>query len=121
MGATEITIPRWHPATVNQLLGGHWSKGHRLKKRDRQMIWAYAQGKPKATGKRLVELTIILKPKQRGSDPDAFFKSLADALVHAGLLKDDNRQGVELAPVAYERGTEADWGTRIRLTDISPP
>ena len=103
---------------MNQLLGGHWSKGHRLKKLDRQMIWAYAQGQPKATGKRRVELTIILKPAQRAADPDAYFKSLADGLVHAGMLTDDNRQGVELTPVTYERGTASDWGTRIRLTDF---
>jgi Holliday junction resolvase RusA-like endonuclease len=120
MAATEIYIPRWHPVTVNQLLRGKWT-AHRLKKADREMVWAYAQGHPKATGKRRVVLTIILKPGQRGADPDAFFKSLADALVQAGLLTDDNRQGVELAPVAYERGTATDWGTRIRLTDLSPP
>jgi hypothetical protein len=40
---------------------------------------------------------------QRAPDPDAFFKSLWDALVHAGMLVDDNRQHVELAPVTFSR------------------
>lgn len=116
----ELFIPRWHPAKVNELLSGHWSRGHKLKKADRQVVWASSLVLPKATVKRRVELTIILKPKQRGGDVDAYFKSALDALKHAGLVVDDNRQGVELAPVAYERGTEREWGTRIRLTDISP-
>ncbi len=114
----EIFIERWHPARLNELMGGHWSKGHKLKKRDRQILWAYAQGKPKATGKRQVELTIILKPRQRAADPDAQWKSTLDALKHAGMIVDDNRQGVELLPVRYKRGTEASWGTIIELWDI---
>jgi Holliday junction resolvase RusA-like endonuclease len=112
----EIRIQRWHPARLNELLGGHWSKGHRLKKRDREMVWAYSQGNPKAEGKRRVELTIVLKRAQRGGDPDSYFKSVCDALKHAGMLVDDNRQGVELAPVRYERGE--DWGTIIRLWNL---
>ena len=114
----EIRIERWHPARLNELMGGHWSKGHKLKKRDRQMIWAFGQGKIKAVEKRRVELTIILRPKQRAADPDAQWKSTLDALKHAGLIVDDNRQSIELMPVAYERGTENDWGTLIRLWDI---
>lgn len=116
--AVEIVIDRWHPARLNQIMGGHWSGGHRLKKRDREMVWAYSRGKPKAPGKRRIETVIVLKPKQRGGDPDAYFKSLCDALKHAGMIVDDNRQGVELMPVRYERGTTERWGTSIRLWDI---
>jgi Holliday junction resolvase RusA-like endonuclease len=116
--AIDIFIERWHPAKLNELMGGHWSKGHRLKKRDREMVWAYSQGEAKATGKRRVELTIILKPKQRAADPDAQWKSPLDALKHAGMIVDDNRQGVELMPVVYLRGTEMSWGTVIRLWNM---
>ena len=119
MSSVELYIPHWHPAPLNALLGGHWSKGHRLKKADRAMIWAYAQGHPKAESKRRVELTIILKKGQRAADPDSQFKSLNDALKQAGLLVDDNRQYVELAPVRYERGSETDWGTRVVLRDAA--
>jgi hypothetical protein len=40
---------------------------------------------------------------QLAPDPNAFFKSLCDTLVHAGALVDDNRQHVELAPVTFSR------------------
>lgn len=114
--SVDFFIERWHPAKVNQLLSGHWSKGHRLKKRDREMVWAYAQGTPKASAKRRLELTIVLQKGQRGGDVDAYHKSTLDALKHAGLILDDNRQGVELLPILYERGPG--WGTRIRLWDL---
>jgi hypothetical protein len=60
-----------------------------------------AAGVPKATGRRHVSLHIVLKKGQRAGDLDSYFKSLRAALVHAGMLVDDNRQGVELAPVAF--------------------
>ncbi len=47
----------------------------------------------------------------------AFFKSLCDALVHAGALVDDNRQHVELAPVTFSRDPKV-WGSVIRLEDL---
>jgi hypothetical protein len=108
-------IPRWHPATVNQLLG-HWAKAHRLKRSDRALIAAYGRQVPKATEPRRVQLTIVLQAAQRAADPDAYFKSSLDGLVHAGLLIDDNRQHVELMPVRFDRST--DWGTLIDLEDI---
>jgi hypothetical protein len=64
-----------------------------------------------------VSLHIILDKGQRAADPDSQFKSLCDALVHAGALVDDNRQHVELAPVTFLRNPAA-WGTVIRLEDL---
>ncbi|HYH64303.1 MAG TPA: hypothetical protein VD866_06355 [Urbifossiella sp.] len=118
-----VDIPRWHPARVNQLLGGHWARGHKLKSRDRFMVLAYARDAkvPPATGRRRVRLKIVLLPGQRGGDPDCYFKSLLDALTGCGALADDNRQHVELAPVEYERGTRDDWGTVITLEDVPCP
>src|SRR4051812_7545214 len=106
MPTYTLTIEGWHPARLNDLLRGHWSRGHRLKKADRQIVGLAArlQGIPPATGKRRVSLTITLGPRQRAGDVDAYQKSLLDSLVQAGLLTDDNRQGVELAPVQFERG-----------------
>lgn len=77
----------------------------------------YGAHVPKAAGKRRVKLTIVLGPRQRGGDPDAYWKSTLDALARAGLILDDNRQGVELASVAYERGTRK--ATVIGLTDVA--
>jgi hypothetical protein len=118
MSAYVIDIPDFHPTPLNKLLGGHWAKGARKKKADARMVWAYAASAqvPKATGRRSVELTITLAPRQRAFDPDAPWKSLLDALVRCGLLTDDNRQGVELLPIRYERGERK--GTQIILRDL---
>jgi hypothetical protein len=48
--------------------------------------------------------------------PDSYWKSLLDALVHAGLLVDDNRQHVQLGEVEFERGTAR--ATTITLEDL---
>jgi Holliday junction resolvase RusA-like endonuclease len=102
----ELTIPGWHPVRLNQLLHVHYLKRARMKKADRMMVAFYARHFkiPPATGKRRVSLQITLAPRQRAGDPDAYWKSLLDALVHAELLLDDNRQGVETGPVTFARG-----------------
>lgn len=111
-----VFITQWHPATVNQLLSNRW-KAARLKKSDRAIIAHAFHGRTKAAGRRAIEMEIILKPGQRGADPDAYFKSLLDALVHAGALIDDNRQHVELKPVQFGRSKL--WGTYLMLEDIA--
>lgn len=118
MSEYVIEIPNWQPTTLNRLLGGHWAKAARKKKSDARMVWAYAASAqvPKATCKRSLQLTIILAKRQRAPDPDAHFKSGCDALVRCGLLTDDNRQGVELLPIRYERSERK--GTRIVLKDL---
>jgi Holliday junction resolvase RusA-like endonuclease len=120
LGIYTLEIPRWHPATVNQLLRS--VRGRiRLKKLDRQMIWSYCrlQQIPPAQGKRRVTLTIVLAQHQRGADPDpdSYFKSLGDACVHAHLLINDSHLYVEWAPVKYER-SPAGWGSRIMFEDV---
>ena len=100
MATYRLVIEGWHPARLNQLLAGHWSRCHRLKRADRQLVGLESklQGIPPATGKRRVSLTLVLGPRQRAGDPDSYFKSLLDALTHAGMILDDNRQSVELGP-----------------------
>lgn len=117
-----LTIDNWQPARLNQLLSGHWSKRARLKRQDRDTVFLAASkgiledGLRFALGKRRVSLEITLAPRQRAGDPDAYWKSLLDALVHAGLLLDDNRQGVELGPVTFIRGPRR--ATTITLEDL---
>ena len=60
--------------------------------------------------------TRFADPIARAGDPDAYFTSLNDALVYARLLRDDNRQGVELLPIKYERAERK--ATRIELRDV---
>ncbi len=117
MSIHRLTIEGFLPARLNELLG-HWSRGWRLKRRDRDIIALAArlQRIPVATGKRRVSLTIILAPRQRAADPDAFWKSTNDALVACGLLLDDNRQHCELGTVAFQRGTQ--MATEIVLEDV---
>lgn len=115
-----IEIPRWHPARLNQLLNSHWGLRSKLKKQDRAIVAGHAGGfrsmATKATGRRRVSLVITLAPRQRGGDPDAYWKSLLDALVKNGLLIDDSRTWCELGPVEYRRGAE--MATTIILEDV---
>ncbi len=93
----------------------HWANAGRLKKLDLMVIQVASNGLPKAQGKRRVRMTVTLSKYQRAPDPDALWKTTLDALVHAGMLTDDNRQGVELDPVEFMRGTEQ--ATTILLMD----
>ncbi len=117
MAAHRLTILGWHPTRLNRLLG-HWGTRSKRKRFDRDIIAVEAmrQGIPKATGKRRVGLRITLAPHCRGADPDAYWKSLLDALVMCGLLIDDNRQWVDLGPVTFDRNCIE--GTTITLEEI---
>jgi hypothetical protein len=112
-----LEIPGWHPTRLNNLFG-HWVRCHRLKKADRETVGLYARmvGIPRAKGKRRVSLVLTLAPRQRAADPDAWWKSVLDALVQAGLLVDDNRQGCELGSVTFRRGRQR--ATTIILEDV---
>jgi Holliday junction resolvase RusA-like endonuclease len=113
-----ITVPRWHPARLNQLLHAHWAKAARMKKSDRDLIAVYCRqaGVPPAAGKRRVSLVLTLGPRQRAADVDAYWKSLLDGLTAAGMLLDDDRFGVELGAVDFVRGKER--ATAILLADL---
>ncbi len=121
--AYRLVIPDWHPAKLNALYAGHWARRARLKKADRELVGIYARQAaiPPATGKRRVQLVLTLAPRQRAGDPDAYWKSMLDALTATGLLVDDNRQHVELAPVEFERGRAKATTILDRLTDLGRP
>jgi hypothetical protein len=93
-----LTIDRWHPVLLNQWDGRHWAVRARLKRTDRKIVGLYARmaGIPPAIGKRRVSITLTLGPRQRGADPDGYWKSALGALAHSGLLLDDRRQCVEI-------------------------
>jgi hypothetical protein len=115
----EIVIDGWRPASLNELLrGGPWG-AHRLKRRDREYVVLFANlaRVPRATAKRRVSLRIVLPPKQRRWDEDALWKSLLDACVLAGLLKDDDPKWCELGGVDYVRGKAL--STTIIVEDIA--
>lgn len=101
-----LVLPR-HTTRLNKLLEGMRQKIV-YKKKDRELVaeWAANAGIPGATGKRRVSMTVILAPRQRAGDPDAYQKSLGDALVQCGLLRQDSRQWVEWSPPKFARGEE---------------
>ena len=110
-----IRIPNWHPTFLNQLINVHWAVANKRKKADSRLICTYMHHLPPATKKRRVKLAIILGKGQLAADPDAYQKSLGDALVHAGQLKNDSHLWVEWAPVKFLRG---EMMTIIELEDI---
>lgn len=118
----RLVIEQWHPARLNALTSQHWAKRNRAKKADKRVVGleALAQGITPATGRRRVSLTIGVAKGKREADPDAYWKSLLDALVDAGLLIDDNRDGVEHGTVEFERSPDHRRWTVITLEDVPP-
>lgn len=106
-----------HTATVNELLRSVKAR-IRLKRRDRQWLAlaCRAAGVPRATGRRRVSLTLVYGPRARRHDPDGFWKSVLDALVKAGALKNDSPGWCELGEVLYVRGKRA--AMRILIEDV---
>lgn len=113
----KVFIPRWHPVKLNQLLKCHWARAAKLKRVDREMVSRYMHNIPKAEGRRRVWIRIVLGKGQRGGDVDAYHKSILDALVACGALKDDSAKWCELQPIEYARDWE-NWGTGIALEDL---
>jgi Holliday junction resolvase RusA-like endonuclease len=115
----EIEIPR-HTARLNQLMGRNKYAIASLKKRDRDIVAIVArmEGIPFATTKRRVSLHVRLGPRQRKGDADCpWHKSLLDALVQAGMLKDDSLKWCELGEVTYERAKVPSM--RVTLEDVN--
>lgn len=119
MGIWTMELPGWQPCPLNRLLHCHWGTAAKRKALDRDTIAAavLVYGVPPATGKRRVELRIILAKGQRASDPDSFWKSLLDGLTHARAIRDDNRQWCELGPARFARGE--DLVTLVTLVDVA--
>lgn len=116
-----LVIPEWHPTPLNKLIGCGIGKRARLKRGDADLvaIYAHEQGVDRATGPRRVAFTITLRPRERACDPDAYTKSLLDALKTAQLLVDDRRQMVTTDQPEFDRGPRR--ATTIVLTDLDPP
>lgn len=100
-----LDIPGWHPTPLNKLLG-HRMKASRLKAHDREIVGkaVLAYAVPAADEKRSVEMTLIYAAGERAVDPDASWKSLFDALVAAGALKNDSSAWVTYREPIILRG-----------------
>ncbi len=116
-----LVVLRWHPPRCNVWRGRHWAVAHKLRKQAVQLLGVYAvqQRVPKARGRRRVSVEIVLAPRQRQPDADAYDKLLLDSLVGAGLLLDDGARGlVGRVEVSFRRGAAGDWGCVLFLTDV---
>jgi hypothetical protein len=102
----HVRIDGWQPTTLNTLTNCHWATRNRLKKHDAAIIKVSCLGAdvPQAETARRVSLEIVLGPRQRGADRDAYWKTTLDALVKCGALVDDSPAWCELGEVTYRRG-----------------
>ncbi len=119
MAIEQMKIPYWHPTRLNKMIGVHWATVQKHKRIDRDIValYAIALGLKPTSRRRQVSLEITLKPRQRGGDPDAYWKSLLDALVHAKLLRQDSHKWCQLGEITFERGSYE--STTIRLEDVA--
>ena len=115
----KLVIPNWQPATTNKLMRNRWTAA-RLKKADKNLVIGYCLHNrlPVATGPRRVDLLITRPSNQSGrvADPDAFWKSTLDALVHAKMLIDDSRRYCRPGEVVFAKGSQRE--TTISLTEL---
>ncbi len=118
MAIDWLTIPHWLPTRLNKMIGVHWATVQNLKRIDREMVAYYASsaGLRPATRRRQVSIELTLGPRQHGGDPDAYWKSLLDALVHAKVLRQDSHKWCQLGSVEFKRGDHQ--STTIKLEDV---
>src|ERR1700688_2167962 len=114
----RLRIEDWHPTPLNKLMGCHWGTASKRKNSDYLVIKeaALRWEMRRSSAYRKVKLTIYLRPRQRACDPDAYLKSLLDALVNAALIVDDSRTHGSLEPVEFVRSDR--MATEIELTDV---
>lgn len=120
MARYSITIPDFHPATVNELTASVKQR-IRLKKRDRDFITTYVRlkgGVPLAAGRRRVGLTIHLTPGQRRCDVDGYWKSLLDALSFNDLIVNDSPVWLEITPVEFDPERRDRMATTVTIEDL---
>lgn len=77
-----------------------------MKAHDKQIISAAvkAYGIPPAEERRSVSMIIIHPPGKRFCDKDSQWKSVLDAMVCSGAIKNDSHAWVSCEPVEFARG-----------------
>lgn len=118
MPTHNLNLDGWLPTTLNQLMRLHHHARNRRLKGDADLIAVEAQYQdiPKATGKRRVSITIRQRKGVKTADPDAYLKSLLDALVSCQALVDDSGEWCEIGSVRYEVSERK--GLVVELEDI---
>lgn len=113
-----LTLSGYHPVSANTLLSTnpHWRS--KIKQAEYDVIAGEAmqQGIAKASGKRRASYHMQGWPKGRMLDPSNALKVIEDALVAAGLLRDDSSAYYEIGRIEMVRSET--WVTTITLEDI---
>ncbi len=119
----RIKIPDWRPAMLNEYTDKSWYVRSKIKGVDRELVVTYALAAaiPPPVERRKVSLRIVLGKRQQTGDVDAHWKSLLDALKHAGVIKDDSRKWATFDPeIDFVRSHDGSCSTTIILEDVEP-
>jgi hypothetical protein len=100
-----LYLPSYSLASLNKVIGYHWSVKAKQKKSDREIVAHYAtvQQLVKAGAPRRVSMRVVLPKGKRAADEDNVWKGCLDALVQAGLLVNDSPAWVKRGPLEYVR------------------
>lgn len=112
-GRWEAWFPEWIPVSVN-VISGRMNYGTSLKKKDREYIALFTGHIRPADRPRRLHVEYSYPKNRQGIDLSNGFKSIEDALVDLGLLKDDNRKWLTYISAT---SVEGPLGTRIVVTD----
>jgi Holliday junction resolvase RusA-like endonuclease len=115
----QLRIRDWWPTLLNVALRLHYHARSRRYGDDvaRVLVAQSIADLRPAAGRREVHLLVEVGTRSgKVPDPDALYKSLLDGLVHVGLLRSDDWQGVRLTGVDFRRAQKN--GLVVRLTDV---
>ena len=116
MGKIVLEVPGWLPERINVLLRAHWAKQRKLGREAAAVVGAARLLAGVPAGCKTKRSVSVVYSQPRGSaDPDARWKQLLDALVKAGLLKDDSQDWCVPLPPVTVRGPR---GTVVTLEDL---
>lgn len=122
---STIWIPGWYPAPLNKLMGRAESYSGKLKRNDLAVVAAsfMASGILRATGRRRVDLHIVLACGKRRPDKDGQWKSVLDALTHCGAILGDSPNLLMQGKVSFSRaeefvGEHPVYGTFVIIEDL---
>lgn len=120
----SLWLERWLPRSLNKMLGHHMQR-HKLKAQDRVIVGLACNisGITRASGRRRVDMVVVLPPKTRRIDKDNARKSLFDALTACGAILGDSPNLLAEGFVSFARaeqlaGEQPVWGTMVVLTDM---
>lgn len=112
-------IPRYRIAKLNDLMFAKIWTRIKLSKECRELVAWYGKDVPKATAPRRVSLTVVMRPRMRPCDVDAFNKALLDSLASAGLILGDRPGQCEIGSLEQRPAAEGEeWGSLIVLEDL---